>query len=203
MTFDERRSELIDAAIRVISRDGLAAATTRAIVSEADMPQGALFYIFSSRDSLLGAVIEHITDQEQLTVLLSADMIDKDASLHDVIVGALDGYLGLLAQDPSREIALLELATHGMRHDQDALRHQWQTYRAAVADALRYLSDRLDFHWRIPLDQLAHLVTSTLDGITISWLTDRDCEAARRNIDIIATTITALAIGPAEDEEPS
>ncbi|MGV9825943.1 TetR/AcrR family transcriptional regulator [Gordonia sp. NPDC003429] len=203
MTFDERRSELIDAAVRVIARDGLTAATTRAIVAEAGMPQGALFYVFPSREALLSAVIEHVTDQEQLTAILSADMVMENMSVRDVVREALDGYLRLLEEDPAREIALLELATHSMRHDPDAVRTQWQTYRDSVADAMRYLAERMSFRWSLPLDQLAHVVTASIDGLTVSWLTDRDSAAARRHLDILASTIAGLAVAHTDSDSSS
>ncbi|MGW0452329.1 MULTISPECIES: TetR/AcrR family transcriptional regulator [Gordonia] len=193
MTFEDRRQALVDAAVRVIARDGLAAATTRAIVGEAGMPQGALFYIFSSRDALITEVITHITEQERLTAVLSADMVADDASLHEVLSEAMLGYLRMLEEDPARELALLEVATHAIRHDRAAVNKQWQTYRSAVADALSYLADRMSITWELPLTQVAHLVTSAIDGLTLSWLTDRDTEAARRNIDVLATAIVTLA----------
>ena len=189
MTFEDRRQALVDAAVRVIARDGLAAATTRAIVGEAGMPQGALFY----RDALITEVITHITEQERLTAVLSADMAADDASLHEVLSEAMLGYLRMLEEDPARELALLEVATHAIRHDRAAVNKQWQTYRSAVADALSYLADRMSITWELPLTQVAHLVTSAIDGLTLSWLTDRDTEAARRNIDVLATAIVTLA----------
>lgn len=199
MTFEDRRQALIDAAVRVIARDGLAAATTRAIVGEAGMPQGALFYIFSSRDALINEVIAHITEQERLTAVLSADMVADDATLHEVLCEAMLGYLRMLEDDPARELALLEVATHAIRHDRAAVSKQWQTYRTAVADALSYLGDRMSITWELPLTQVAHLVTSAIDGLTLSWLTDRDTEAARRNIDLLVAAIVTLA-APAESE---
>ncbi|MGC4935095.1 TetR/AcrR family transcriptional regulator [Gordonia sp. DT30] len=194
MTFDERRTELIDAAIRVIARDGLAAASTRAIVGEAGMPQGALFYIFSSREALISAVIEEITGAERLGALLSIELSAPDIGVDEVLTTAMDSYLRLLERDPRREIALLEVATHAMRHDPDAGRRQWATYRSAVADALTFIATTMQLRWSMPVEELAHMVTSSLDGLTLSWLTDRDSAAARRHIAVLATTFAAMAI---------
>lgn len=193
MTFDERRAELIDAAIRVIARDGLAAATTRAIVGEADMPQGALFYIFSSRDALIGAVVEEITTSERLDALLSVELSDS-GRLEDALATAMETYLRLLAHDPSRELALLEVAAYSIRHDPDAGRRQWQTYRDAVGEFLRFVAGTMSMRWTLPIDDLAHMVTSSLDGLTLSWLTDRDTDAARRHITVLAATFAGLAV---------
>ncbi|MGV9673576.1 MULTISPECIES: TetR/AcrR family transcriptional regulator [unclassified Gordonia (in: high G+C Gram-positive bacteria)] len=194
MTFDQRRAELIDAAIRVIARDGLAAATTRAIVGEAGMPQGSLFYIFSSRDALISAVIEEITTTERRGALLSVEMSGPDRDLREVLAAAMDAYLRLLERNPDRELALLEVAAHAMRHDPPAAHRQWQTYRATVAEALSFIADTMSMRWTLPVTDLAHIVTSTLDGLTLSWLTDRDGDAARRHIDLLSGTFAALAV---------
>ena len=52
----ERRASLARAARTVIARDGLAAATTRAIVAEAGMPLASFHYAVASRDELLREV---------------------------------------------------------------------------------------------------------------------------------------------------
>jgi AcrR family transcriptional regulator len=54
---DGRRAELVEAAGRVVARDGIAAATTRRIAEEAGLPQGLVHYWFASKDELLEEVI--------------------------------------------------------------------------------------------------------------------------------------------------
>ncbi|MFP3394334.1 TetR family transcriptional regulator, partial [Brevibacillus sp. SIMBA_076] len=54
----DRRMALVQAALRLIARDGVAAATTRRIVAEAGMPLASFHYVFSSRDELMGELIE-------------------------------------------------------------------------------------------------------------------------------------------------
>ncbi len=50
---EQRRRDLIDAAIRVSSEVGLAAASTRAICTEAGVQQSVFHYCFSSKEELL------------------------------------------------------------------------------------------------------------------------------------------------------
>jgi AcrR family transcriptional regulator len=66
----DRREELIEAAIRVLIRDGVDAATTRAISVEAGAPLATLHYCFASRDELLDEAARRITDRT-VTVPLS------------------------------------------------------------------------------------------------------------------------------------
>lgn len=202
MTFDERRSELIDAAIRVISRDGLAAATTRAIVAEAHMPQGALFYIFPSRQALIEAVVAEITDRERISAMHSLDLLDPESTLQEIIARAMDAYLHLVEADPGQEIALLEVAVHAMRRDPGAGRAQWAIYRQAVVDAMVFVAAAKGLRWTLPVGDIAHMITASIDGITLSWLNDRDGAAARAQIDLLAGMYAALAI-PADRAEAS
>ena len=61
----DRRRQLIDAAMRVISREGAAKATTRRIVEEAGASLASLHYSFADKQELFEAVIKHC---QELTV---------------------------------------------------------------------------------------------------------------------------------------
>ncbi|WKK70380.1 TetR family transcriptional regulator [Rathayibacter oskolensis] len=201
----QRRAELVDAAIRVIARDGLAAATTRAIVAEAGMPLGAFHYSFASRDELVSAVIEQVTDSERLAAILHADHVDAQhpADIATVLTDGLEGYLALLESAPSGELALLEVALYAVRHDPDAVRTQWAVYRAASEEALAYAAGIAGVRWTRPVAELAHSLTRSLDGLTLTWLADRDSDAARAYIAFTATAFAALTTPAADPATPS
>lgn len=55
---DTRRANLIAATLRVIARDGVRAATVRAIAKEAEVTQGLIRYYFSTKDDLIAAAYE-------------------------------------------------------------------------------------------------------------------------------------------------
>lgn len=198
LSFDRRRLELVEAAIRVIARDGLAAASTRAIVAEAGMPLGSLHYVFGSREELIGAVIEHVTDEERIAAWIGADLVAGETSLEAILTAGLEAYLRLLEAAPNRELALLEVALHAIRHDPDAVRDQWATYHRAVGASLRYAAELAHVRWTEPVEDIARYLTTSLDGLTVTWLTDRDGAAARRHIGFLARSFAALAV-PGED----
>jgi AcrR family transcriptional regulator len=58
----DRRHQLIDAAMRVISREGAAKATTRRIVAEAGASLATLHYSFEDKQELFEAVVQHCQD---------------------------------------------------------------------------------------------------------------------------------------------
>lgn len=202
LSYSDRRAELVDAAIRVIAREGLAGASTRAIVAEADMPLGAFHYVFGTRDDLITAVIEQITEQERLAAWIDAETPGAEPRLDEVLERGLDAYLRLLESDPRRELVLLDVAAHAIRHEPSAVRRQWSTYRHAAESSLRYAAELAGAEWNEPLDEIAWSFASALDGLTLTWLTDRDGDAARRHIRFLARSFAALSTPRPATEAP-
>ena len=60
---DELRERLIDAAVRVLAREGFAHASARAIATEANTVNGSIFYYFGSMDGLLAATARALADR--------------------------------------------------------------------------------------------------------------------------------------------
>lgn len=60
---DDLRTRLIDAAVRVLARDGFAHASARAIAQEAGTVNGSIFYYFGSMDGLLAATATALADR--------------------------------------------------------------------------------------------------------------------------------------------
>jgi AcrR family transcriptional regulator len=56
---DERRRELLEAVVRVIARDGIEGATTRALARETGWSTGALAHYFSDKNDILTSALEH------------------------------------------------------------------------------------------------------------------------------------------------
>ena len=69
MSADERRAQLVEAAIAVMTRDGITKATTRAIVGEAGVPLGVFHYCFDSKAALLERVVTTLHERAVERVL--------------------------------------------------------------------------------------------------------------------------------------
>ncbi|MGO4785280.1 TetR/AcrR family transcriptional regulator [Cryobacterium sp. W22_MBD10_FK3] len=192
----DRRAALISAAVRVIARSGLAAATTRAIVAEAGMPLGSFHYAFESRDDLIAAVIAAITDEVQNAALGALPAPDSPhADLAATLRHGLDRFLDLLVADPQREQALLELSLYAVR--QNALSaqttHQYRAYYRAAEHSLTLAAAACGMAWSVPPARAARLLVTVTDGITSTWLADRDTEAARETVVFAADALARLA----------
>ncbi|MBX3194724.1 MAG: TetR family transcriptional regulator C-terminal domain-containing protein [Microbacteriaceae bacterium] len=191
----ERRAALARAALTVIARDGLAAATTRAIVAEAGMPLASFHYAVASRDELLRDVIELVVAAEGVA---AGGLLAQAETPRDAIRGALNGYLDHVRSDPGAEQAMFELTQYALRTPElaDLPAEQYRRYHELVADLLEAGASSLNIEWSIPVPDLARLMVTLTDGLTLAWLADRDDAAAGVAIDHAADAISAFARAP-------
>lgn len=186
----ERREQLVGAALRVIARSGVPAATTRAIVAEAGMSLASFHYAFRSRDEMMSELVAHVVgfQRESIAATVSPE-------LRTSLRAGLRAYLDLLVQDPVRELALLEIMQYAMRTPglEPLVRAQWASYRAAAESLLTEAARAAGVNWSVPVTEIARVVITITDGVTLGWLADRDDAAATRTLDLAADAIAALA----------
>ena len=189
----ERRDALAHAALAVISRDGLAAATTRAIVAEAGMPLASFHYAVASRDELLRDVVELVVAEEGVAAL--APLLAQADSIRDAARLALTGYLEFVRRDPGHEQAMFELTQYALRTPglADLPAEQYARYHVLAVELLDAATSQLHPDWSVPMADLARLLVSLSDGLTLAWLADRDDAAAARSIELAAVAIAGFA----------
>jgi AcrR family transcriptional regulator len=118
-----RRLELADACLRVVSRSGLAGATTREIAKEAGVSHGIIAHYFSGKDEILHAALQRSLDL--LTV-----RVDETVS---TLVGARALRAALVQAIPRDPTSLtgeqIELAFWGQAlTDPRLAAERWQSY---------------------------------------------------------------------------
>lgn len=194
LSADQRRASLVQAALVVIARDGVHAATTRAIVAEAGMSLASFHYAFRSRDELIREVISYVVNSQED---VSRAALVPSTSLRDSVRAGLLAYFGLLREHPEHEQAMFELMHYSMRTpDLGALPAvQHGSYQTAARALLEHGAAALDIRWAIPLDELARILVALTDGLTYAWLADRDDAAAHRLIENIADVMAGYAVG--------
>ncbi|SEP06344.1 TetR/AcrR family transcriptional regulator [Trujillonella endophytica] len=198
----DRREALVEAALRVMGRDGLAAGTTRAVVAEAGMSLASFHYVFASRDELLAELVRRVVGRElaTATAALDAAAIDPAAGPADCLRAAARGYLGHLEADPGAEQLMLELTLHAVREPdlRPVAREQYRAYAAAAAALLERAAARTGARWRGPLAEPARVLVTLVDGATTTWLVDRDTAATRATLDAAVDLLVArYAVVPA------
>jgi len=77
------RGKILEAAIRVIDRDGVTAVTFDSVASEAGVTRGGMMYHFKSRDALIQAINQHLADQWEANLLANAGKPVEHTSAHE------------------------------------------------------------------------------------------------------------------------
>lgn len=197
----QRREELVQAALRVIAREGVAAATTRAIVAEADMSLASFHYAFRSRDELLTEVIRFVVDNEALA---ASEVLAFDTDVRTTIRRGLKAFVDLVASDPLRELAMLELTQYALRNPElgPSARLQYASYYRAASKILEAAALQLGIKWKRPMPEMARILITLTDGLTMGWLVDRDMFATERVIDFAADALASLATPTSKGPTP-
>lgn len=188
----DRREAIIQAALRVIEREGVSGATTRAIVAEADMPLASFHYAFRSRDEMMRELIAFVVENEGRAAVAT---LSGDRDICTAVRAGLQAYFDTLKADPNREQAMFELLHYALRTDElsDLPPAQYAMYRRTSGEVLRVGAELAGVTWRLPLDQVARLLVTFISGLTLAWLADRDDEAAASTMDFAAESIASLA----------
>lgn len=201
MAATERREVLAHAALAVISRDGVHAATTRAIVAEAGMPLASFHYAVASRDELLHDVVELVVGNQDSAAFGTLELDAPD--IRTAIRGVLASNFDILRADPARQQAMFELTQYALRTPtlDDFPVAQYDVYRGLAARLLEAGATRYGVTWDVPVRDLAALAVGLNEGATLTWLATRDDAATERLHDLAADAIAAHAI-PLTKETP-
>ncbi len=99
---DERRTQLLDAALRVVGRDGLAQLTMQSVAKEAGVAKPVLYALYPTAPELVAALLrrEHARGMAQVLGAMPTDLrrADPDAEF----IGAAMGFLEAVYADPMR-----------------------------------------------------------------------------------------------------
>lgn len=125
-----RRRALLDAALDVIGRDGLAAVSQRAVAAEAGLPPSALYYYFPTLDDLVTAALVDANDR---CLAELAALPDGDDAVRALAVVTVDG------SRRSQFLAELELWVLAARRD--TLRGEIDRWNAGLRTAAARLTD--------------------------------------------------------------
>jgi AcrR family transcriptional regulator len=189
---DERRRQLVAAAFRVMAADGVGAATTRAIAAEAGMPLSSFHYCFRSKNELLGELAGQMVSTE---VSAAAQVLTPEDGLEVTIRGALRAYWQLVEESPGEHQVLYELTQVALRTPglEGLAQRQYARYQAGCREMIERIGVACEVEWLLPLDVLARMLVTLLDGLTLNWLVDRDSAQALAVLDASADQFAALS----------
>ncbi|MET9031859.1 TetR/AcrR family transcriptional regulator [Streptomyces mirabilis] len=192
MAASDRRAELLEAAIRVMTRDGVAKATTRAIVNEAGMTLGAFHYCFDSRAQLLERVTETLTERYVAEV---RGLFAPHRDIRDSVLDSLHAFWKGFEANPGEHQISYELTQYALRNPgfENIARGQYEIFLAAFASLLELAADNAGIEWTQPVPILARYVHSVIDGLNMTWLVDRNSDHSQAVLHLLADHLLQYA----------
>lgn len=83
------RSKILDAALRVVEREGVAAVTYDAVAQESGLTRGGMIYHFPSREALLLAIHQHLASEWEAMMVEHAGKLASKATPKERLVAYL------------------------------------------------------------------------------------------------------------------
>ncbi|MEO9221837.1 MAG: TetR/AcrR family transcriptional regulator [Mycobacteriaceae bacterium] len=189
---EDRRVQLVDATLRVMSEHGVAAATTRAIAAEAKTTLATVHYCFESKQTLLREVITTMVGQLAASSELN---LPTDRDLPTLVQELLQGLWAVIESEPKHQQLTYELTQFALREPDlaDLARWQYELYYAECARILVGVAEATGWTWTVPLDVLSRMLLMAIDGTVLGWLVDGDGAAARTMLLQFGELLASLA----------
>lgn len=161
----DRRRGLVDAAVRVISAEGVARATTRRIAEEAGVSGAIVHYAFATKDDLFKAVYESLTAVAfaEIGAHISPG-IGMEAGARQV----LNGFASWIKRDQNAVLGLLELTAWSLRNP-DSRHLATRVYGRHLDLTAGLLAEAAPDIDRATHLMVARLINMALDGIYLQW----------------------------------
>ncbi|AWI32411.1 TetR/AcrR family transcriptional regulator [Streptomyces sp. ICN441] len=187
----ERRRQLVEAAIRAMTRDGVPRTTTRSIAAEADVSLSVFHYCFGSKQELLESVIEAITEHY---IAVVREAIRPRATLRETVRAGFQAYWDHVCAHPGEHMLTYELTQYALRQPgfEHLARRQYELYTDTFIELITQLRHDMGLRLRVPVPVLAHYLAVMTDGLTLNFLVLGDETAASDVLDTIADQVVHL-----------
>lgn len=162
-----RRRQFVDAAITVISREGVVKATTRRIAEVADLPTASLHYCYATKEDLFHAVYEAITAAGFSEVGAG---IQKEVGLHQGVADIARSFAKWFQSSRDMQLATYELTMWSLR-SKDSQHLASRVYRRYLDGCNQLLREvRTGEELDVDIETLSRMLIGLLDGLMLQWL---------------------------------
>ncbi|WP_054247522.1 TetR/AcrR family transcriptional regulator [Rhodococcus opacus] len=203
---DERRAQLLEAALTIAAERGVDALTMRPLAAAAGTSLGIVHYHFHDKDTLLTHLGETQILQVNDAMRLAFSHYTEPAgltgipALADLLRAGIRGLWPIIESTPNHQLLTYEITAHALRRrsagNLSAGAIAEQQYRTMDAETVAFLTlcaNRADVSWITPVDQVARFVLACMNGVVLRWLVDRDSDAALISLDDLVAILTTKA----------
>lgn len=185
---EARRREIVETLIRITARDGLQAATSRAIASELGVATGALWHYFPSFDAVLAAAFVAAFDATNARIEAAtahlAGLTALRATMNEILptskvtqdeARVVVNFWGRVAVDES-------LATPQAEFD--------ELWRERLTGRMREAITAGELRADTPVDAVVDVLLSISMGQQVEWVTRASLSDERRQTALVETVLT-------------
>ena len=163
----DRRSAILDAAIRVIARRGVRGLRVEQVAAEAKVAVSLLYYYFDNRNGLVRATLEHANERAATTVRTAEHGTGRDKAESSLLAELDDG-------DHVRDTSVVwgeVLASAVFEPELRAqLREASETWSDLVAEAIAEGIADGSIRGDVDAKACAERLTALVDGLSARWL---------------------------------
>lgn len=190
----ERRPQLIKAAIALMTREGVAAGSTRAIAAELGVAQATVHYTFGTKEELYRAVMEQVTQDLVHQVEQAAP---DEGGFEEAVTALASALWRTVREQPTSYQLLTELTMFALRSPQlsEALQSHYRGVTEVTAKLVSEAAERTGHPLAQPAEVIARVFLAGFDGLTTQHLALPDEEAERTGLQVLVSAVLALAGG--------
>ncbi|MGY1893922.1 TetR/AcrR family transcriptional regulator [Nocardia gipuzkoensis] len=203
MSVEERRAHLIEAAIGLAEKKGVAGVTTRDVAQAAGVSLGVVHYCFENKDALMTELVKALSmelrDSVDANETVWQDVGSGKEALQKLIRAGLELMWLNIEATPERQLLTYETTTYALREGEQTpaklaiAREQYNFNDSTVADILEHARDATGTNWSVPVQTLSRFTLNVIDGVVLRWLVDNDSESVRGQLDLVSEMITGYA----------
>ncbi|NUP35775.1 MAG: TetR/AcrR family transcriptional regulator [Streptomyces sp.] len=194
VTAAERRPQLIKAAIDLMTREGVAAGSTRAIAAELGVAQATVHYTFGTKEELYRAVMEHLTSD----LITQVERAVPEGTGFEEALAALAGALWrTMREQPASHQLLTELTMVALRtpHLHEAVDSHYRAVIAVTAKLVSEAAERTGHELAQPAETIARFFITGFDGLIVQRLVVPDDTAESTVLQALVSATVGLAGG--------
>jgi AcrR family transcriptional regulator len=188
---DQRRRQIIEAAVRVISEHGTRGATTRKIATAAGAPLGALHYSFRNKEEIFHAVMDYC---RHLTIERFRAQVQPGVGVANAVDTLIRQFRDWTAAEPEFQIAQYELLFWASRTPsaQSFAPEIYGDWRALISAILTESLAESDDPAKI--DRLTTQVMAVVDGMMLQIIALGDAGPTDEDVaDFAASAVAGVA----------
>ena len=186
---EERRQQILDAAVRTFSRGGLHLTTIEDIRLEAELSRGAVYHYFKSKEDIIDAIRERSASQAESFYSDSSGGDDGTATLLSLVKKTLSVMTSPESAEANRLALFLWAESLVNQRIMDGQLPSFKPYLEELARAVTNAQAEGAANPEADPQALARVVAATMLGLQIqlTWEPEMDMDAAGRGLELMLT----------------